>query len=439
MERTKKILFIVLLTAMFLPMLQKSLKIPKLRGLKGYFTVHEEPDFLLKNWFTGDYQIKYEEYLEQNIGFRTFFVRLNNQISYSLFTKAKAAGVVIGKENYLYELDYIKDYIGTNYKGDSTIDSEMKKLLVIKNKLLEKNIDLIFVFAPGKATFFPEFIPDEYIKKQSGISNYKAYLNKCKEYGITFLDLNSLFAARKKTEKYPLYTKCGIHWSVYGSVIAADTISRFIEKLRNVDLPEIIIDDIELSNIPRETDNDIADGMNLLFNFSMNQMAYPKYHINSDNKTKPKVLCIADSYYWNIYGSGLAGALFEHSGFWYYFNEIYPPKDETHKLISQINVVEELEKNDVVMFLVTEGTMHKYPFGFIDKVYNEYSGNPILVDTVVQNKFIKYKNAIINNAEWLENIKNKAIIEKISLEEMITKNVMWMIENEKTSNNSNKN
>lgn len=434
MIRTKKILFIVLLSAMFLPMIQKSLKVPKFKSLKGYFTIKEEPDFLLKTWFTGDYQIKYEEYLEQNIGFRTFFVRLNNQISYSLFTKAKAEGVIIGKDNYLYELDYIKDYIGANYKGDSTISSEMKKLSFIKNKLKEKNIDLVFVFAPGKASFFPEYIPDEYVKKQSGISNYKAYLSKCKEYGITFLDLNSLFVERKKTEKYPLYTKCGVHWSVYGSILAADTISRFIEKIRNIDLPEIIIDDIELSNIPRETDNDIADGMNLLFNFSMSQMAYPKYHINSENKTKPKVLCIADSYYWNIFGAGFASTLFQYGGFWYYFNEIYPPIDDNHKLISQINVVEEIEKNEVLMILVTEGTMHKFPYGFIDKMYDTYAKSGLNSDSTVQKKIEKYKTDMLNNQEWLEKIKIKAKAEGISLDEMMYKNALWMVENENNIN-----
>lgn len=433
MIRTKKILFIVLLGTLFLPMIQNAIKLIELKPLNGSFDKKEEPIFSLASWFEGYYQVKYDEFLEENIGFRLFFVRLNNQLSYSLFSEAKAKGVIVGKDNYLYEVGYITDYIGANYKGDSIIDSEMKKLTFVKNKLREKNIDLIFVFAPGKASFFPEYIPTRFLKKQSGKSNYKSYVSKCKEYGINTLDLNSLFVELKKTEKYPLYTKCGTHWSVYGSVLAADTISRFIEKLRGIDIPEIIIDSLEFSKTPRETDYDIADGMNLLFKISQNQMAYPKYHFNRENKTKPKVLCVGDSYYWNIFGTGLSSSLFENGGFWYYFNAVYPPKDENHKLISQINVVEELEKNDVFMFLVTEATLCKYPFGFIDKVYNDYINNSQTSDSIIQIKFNKYKDAIMNNPEWIENIKIKAKSENVDLEEMIYRNVMWMIENEKTN------
>jgi hypothetical protein len=35
---------------------------------------------------------------------------MNNQLAFSLFNKAKANGAVVGKENYLYEENYIKAY-----------------------------------------------------------------------------------------------------------------------------------------------------------------------------------------------------------------------------------------------------------------------------------------------------------------------------------------
>ena len=84
-------------------------------SLKGDVKSPNNVEFNLDNWIEGTYQQKKEEHLNEVFGFRSVFVRLNNQIVYSLFSKAKANGVIVGKENYLYEVDYINAYTGNDY------------------------------------------------------------------------------------------------------------------------------------------------------------------------------------------------------------------------------------------------------------------------------------------------------------------------------------
>ena len=87
---------------------------------------------------------------------RNIFVRINNQIDYSLFNIPNSEGIVIGKEGYLFEKDYIRTCLGKDFLGKSVIDKKLLRTKFIQEFLKTKNIDLIIVFEPGKASFFPQ-------------------------------------------------------------------------------------------------------------------------------------------------------------------------------------------------------------------------------------------------------------------------------------------
>ncbi|MBI4645358.1 MAG: hypothetical protein HY738_01900 [Bacteroidia bacterium] len=69
----------------------------ELKPLKGDISLTEDTIFSLRGWFSGKYQEKKEKYLNESFGFRSTMVRLNNQIAFSFFNKAKANGVIIGR------------------------------------------------------------------------------------------------------------------------------------------------------------------------------------------------------------------------------------------------------------------------------------------------------------------------------------------------------
>lgn len=152
----KKYLFGMIMIILFIPCIQHSLHLVGEKSLRGAVNYAPDISFEKKEWFQGKYQEEKEKYLNDGFGFRSFFVRLNNQIRYSLFNKANANGVIIGKENYLYEENYIKAYYGQDFIGKEKIEERFIQLKFIQDTLQKLNKSLLLVYASGKASFFSE-------------------------------------------------------------------------------------------------------------------------------------------------------------------------------------------------------------------------------------------------------------------------------------------
>ena len=97
---------------MVFPAIQKKYAIFQVKKLDGDFVLTEKPVFSWTDWFDGRFQMTYDKYLEDHIGFRDFLVRLTNQIDYSLYRIPHAEGVIVGKDDQLIEYDYIRAYTG---------------------------------------------------------------------------------------------------------------------------------------------------------------------------------------------------------------------------------------------------------------------------------------------------------------------------------------
>ncbi len=367
-----RILFIVVMLLLFLPMIQGKFKIVHEKELRGDIQP-EKPVFSIKKYLEGEYQDKQETYFNHNFGFRKFCVRLNNQIAYSFFNEARANGVIVGKDEYLYEKLYINSYLGRDFIGEKAILEKTIKLKMIQDTLKMKGIYLFVVMTPGKAQFFPEYIPDKYFKEKQTISNYSVYTKHFEERGINFIDFNKWFSQMKDTIAYPLFPKTGIHWSTYGGLLAADSIVKYISSVRQIEMPKIIQDKIELSKKLQGEDDDIEKGMNLLYKVPNHEMAYPSFSVISDSTTtRPKVLTVGDSFYFQILNSGIAQKIFKDSEFWYYYNGIFPEDPKNPKTVKDLNVPLEVEKNDVIMLIVTDANLRSFSYGFINDLYDFY-------------------------------------------------------------------
>jgi hypothetical protein len=372
----KNLLFTFIVLLLFLPMIQQKMKFTEIEPLNGSFTTLEKSYFKVDKWFKGDYQVDQQKYLNQNIGYRNLFVRLYNQMHYTLYNTARANGVIVGKENYLYEKSYIKAHLGRDFIGHELITKKVDKLQKITDTLLSKGIELIVVLAPGKGSFYPEYIPETYNPQNKSTTNYEVYAQQIAQSNIHLLDFNSWFIKMKTTSTYPLFPKTGIHWSNYGEVLAADSIIKYINSFHGDEkVPQLIIDSIETSIIIRKTDDDIEKGMNLLSNIQDLEMGYPKFKIQKDTTTKsPKVLTIADSYYWGMFNWGLSRDAFNDGKFWYYNKQIYPDSYKNPLMVKDIDIKTEVQKNNVIILLSTDANLHKFAFGFIDKLYDSYFG-----------------------------------------------------------------
>lgn len=425
----KNILLSIFVVLLAIPAVQGFFKIFEEKPLQG--AIVPAPDTILTPdaWFSGRFQLVREKFQNENFGFRNFFVRINNQIAFSLYKIAKANSVIIGKENYLFEENYIKAYYGKDFIGIDSTKHRIEQLKFIQDTLSKLNKNLIIVFAAGKGSFYPEYFPDS-LKSEKGTTNYSCHVKLAKEQGINFIDFNEYFIKNKSTSKYPLYPQYGIHWSCYSTCMVADSIVRYIEKIRNIDMPNFYWDTIEMDDA-KEIDYDIAGGMNLLFKLGSFQMAYPKIQMQSDsNKIKPSVLVIADSYYWGMFNFGISNA-FTNSHFWFYNQQIYPDSYQSPLETSQVDLNSEISKHDVIIIMATEATLPNLGWGFISKAYSLFNKNEKnkIYDAEFQRKILDMRNYIKTDKNWMGQIKKKAEMKSITLDSMLTLDAIWAIQN----------
>ncbi|MDY0280859.1 MAG: hypothetical protein RBR35_09895, partial [Salinivirgaceae bacterium] len=191
--KNKYLLYSLFLALVSFPFVQMLLPIVHVKPLKGAVVNAEMPSFNISSWFNGEYQDEFEKYVNDHIGFRPWFVKVHNQIQFSLFKEATASGVIRGKDDYLYELNYIKAYNGDDFIGSQEIIEKVKNIKWLQDKLSELNKTLLIFIAPGKGCFYPEYFPDKFIKPVTDSTNYKQYIKQLKKYQVNHIDMNSWF------------------------------------------------------------------------------------------------------------------------------------------------------------------------------------------------------------------------------------------------------
>ncbi len=369
----KKILAATILVLLFLPLIQGAFHPISIDKLHRVSPTVEKPSFSIGSYLSANYQSQEEKYFNENFGFRNTAVRLDNQIAYWLFKDARAKGVIVGKNNYLYEEKYINSYVKKHSQDKKYISSKTKKIKRIQDTLATLGIDLIMVIAPGKGMYYPEYIPDRYYKNELTTNNYIYYLEEFQRENLNLIDANGWFLTMKDKAKYPLLPKLGIHWSRYGELLAADSIISYIEDKRDVKLPRFVWDEVELTKDSKFTDNDLEKGMNLLFKIPNIEMAYPKISIDSTASTANiKLLTIGDSFFWGMYYIGLPDQIFKNGEFWYYNKKIHSKNLSTPKSVEEIDLQQEVESNQVIMIMSTEANLSGVGWGFIENLYQIY-------------------------------------------------------------------
>jgi SGNH hydrolase-like domain, acetyltransferase AlgX len=436
MHKLHKILFIIFLVLLTVPAIQKEFEIFKVKNLNGSFSLaHYEP-FEIAKWFDGSFQQQYDKYLEDHIGLRTRFVRFFNTIDFHLFKKSHANGVLIGNNSFLFEKRYIRSALGLKEIDEQQLLEKVQHTKEVQDSLLSKGVQFLVITAPGKGWYYPEYIPKPYRNLKKENTHYEFVSQKFKVYGINNIDFNTLFLEMKDTVSYPLFPKCGVHWT-YGSMqYVADSLINYCEKNMNIDLPDMIIDSVEYSKKPRFTDYDIGDALNINYKIPQDTLIYPSFSFKNDStKTKPRLLVIGDSFYWTFYNGHFASNLFSQNRFAYYNNELHGYKKGT---FSEAVRKKGVKNADIIMIWTTESQYHDFDMGFVDDMqrYFEMGWDSLDNHKIDEREELIqfYVQQIQNSAEWLEHIKVKAKENNVSLKEMLRRDAEYMVEQEENKN-----
>lgn len=175
--------------------------------------------------FSSEYPKKYEEYFNDNFGFRNHFINWGGIYRTKLFRSSMHSELVkFGKEDWLFynrvDGKIFGSYTNSNLISKDTLKKIVEKWEQNKKRYNNKGAMYFLSFWPNKHTIYKEYLPST-MKTQikdtlSRIDQILQYL-KDTESPIALFDPRPFLIDEKKSHQ--LYHKFDTHWNDYGAFI----------------------------------------------------------------------------------------------------------------------------------------------------------------------------------------------------------------------------
>ncbi len=371
-HKIKKGLFSFLFIVLLLPFIQYCLPFIDSGKLYGYFNNAPDINFSFDKWFDGSYQNAKTNYLNDHVGFRPDLLRINGQIHFSLFNKPDCGGIVMDKDNSLYYDNYIDALVGKDFAGYPKAREKLSKLKALQDTFARRGKSLIMVYSPSKAFYnagSAGLLAEGFTPRAT---NLATYLHIGDSLGLNQVDLNTWFVSLKGKTKDSVFTKQGIHWTEYGAILAADSVIRYMERLRKIRMAHPTWQRIEHTNKPRSTDNDVAAVLNLIFPVDNETFSYPQLIFARDTTlTRPRTIFIGDSFVWTFITTGINHNVYSKSEFWDYFGQSFR-EDQPVVKMPEYNWAAAIDSADCVVLMYNSINLPKLGDGFIEQAYQHY-------------------------------------------------------------------
>ncbi|MFM9152379.1 MAG: alginate O-acetyltransferase [Methylocystis sp.] len=245
-------------------------------------------------------------------------VRAKNQFIFSLFHESAAAGVMIGKNDQLYEQFYINEFCGRLINHNLTnIPQWGESLQQIQSGLEKLGKKFVYVITPSKAAQYPEDLPPA----ASCAKNFNSIPDKLTPYVNALGDrhihiFNGADLIHKKRQDYsvPLFPRGGTHWNSLAAGLALQEINQ---------LTAFPFGSINFSWRPalqaEGTDRDLLDLLNLLWP----DATYPTTVITNEISQQscslsPRLLAMGGSFLHEILAAATLAQCPPQIDYWFY-------------------------------------------------------------------------------------------------------------------------
>lgn len=349
--------------------------------LKGYQPKAQAVELDRETIRDGTYQNYVEAYAKDNLQSKHFFIRLNNQLKYSLFDHLNANDVERGKNDFYFESRYARSYLGTRFTGKKILSEKVQTIAELRDTLLAHDIELLVVLAAGKGHFMPENIAAHYDTVVKRPNDYELFSEGLALAHIPVLDLQQYLLAMKDTASYPLFTRGNIHWSFYAVSYITDTLISTIEHQLGADLPDYRREPVRLAYEPSYyTEKGIFASLNLYWTKLQDTFAYRDIiptSLNAENKYRPKVWVVGDSFYGTMETYQVPQQFFDpNSTFFYYNNSIVNAAENKSYAPGNIkDYLPQLAEQDLLILWTTDAGIRGFDWGASRSILDHYRGN----------------------------------------------------------------
>ena len=424
-----KILFIATIVLFQIILIQSIWHPFDLRPLTGATYKTEFPQLTFESYKDNSFQRKMDKYSQENFGFREWALRFYNQYLWSFYHKTNAHSVIEGKNNYLYEKEFVTDhYQSLMYKhtDDTTVmkeifETEALRLWKVQELLKEHDIHIFVNMIPGKDVIYPEYLPENVYDNRPNGYAYDYYKKRFDELGVNYIDNVTHFQNIKDKIDYPLFPRTGTHWSNIAATHAFDSIIRYMEILGNKNLLNVHLSEKYIDK-NRHPDDDLEQLTNLMLPMKPNTNYYVDAMVIPDSTAvKPNLITIGDSYFWTISYNIPLKEIFEKYPYWYYNSTIYFDKDNSST--KDIDFAKELMSTDFIMLNYCTVQLYDLANKFLPKAlvylcYDEEERNAMTEEIISKMK---------NDDNWYTSLSEKAKNLNMSIDEVMRNDALYIL------------
>lgn len=323
----KKFLICIILFLLFIPAIETFSRFVPEQYIIGYETLWSCPKFTCTSWFNGSFQVQFDRWYQQHIGFRNDLIKTYDQIEFSLFHETDSTSqYILGKDNYLYEAIYLNSFNNLDKVTLYKLKNSVIQIKYLQEQLQKRGITLLLAITPSKATVYPEFIPDQYIIKAKTMeqNNYQQLVFLLKTYKVNYIDGHALMVRLKQYSPYPPFVQGGTHWDYYGACEFNRAMLNKIAQLTSFSMNTLDCMPVQVDGNATGTDHDLIDLINIWQPQDIGGVIpHPTVSTSKvDNAMQPSILLVGSSFFITLQDVLRHQPIFSRREFFHYYDTI---------------------------------------------------------------------------------------------------------------------
>jgi hypothetical protein len=163
-------------------------------------------------------RLSFISWLNDNIGFRSEFVKIYATIKFKFFRISPSPLIHIGKDGWYYYTgdQNIEIARGTYYLPDEMLETIAYKQKLVNQYYTNKNIDYFLITLPSKSSIYPEYVQESYHIRETPVDIVEHYLKNENNFHV----INPKKYQFSHKDKGKLFLKQDFHWTSLGSYYA---------------------------------------------------------------------------------------------------------------------------------------------------------------------------------------------------------------------------
>ena len=331
------------------------------------------PSLSLHGWLTREFQDQFSKWFNQSYGARSFFVRMGNQLNYSLFNKSymNKEQTIIGRHGQLYEEWYINDYCNPRATTPlSLMETRVREIADLQSLLARKGVTFLLLITPSKAAIYPEDIPSNLCPAgPSSKRGYDDFVPLLDKHHVTYVDGHVITQQATQINKAPLFCQGGVHWNYLGAYYTVRAMIDELNGLLHRKAGRLDLEAVHVDHIPTGSDKDLAELLNLFFPPFDYVVPHPVISTKGGTEDLGRAVIVGTSFNWIPIDLLNKHKVFKQIDFFYYYKlalHSFPGQRGLPVDVSKIDWEHTILKTDVIILEVNEADVTgKYASAFV--------------------------------------------------------------------------